>query len=271
MVDIVPVSELYDGLSASQITLVQAAEKEIQISSRIAIRAMIAIGKRLAAVKPILKGEDKWRRWLKQSFDASHDTADRYIQVAEKFGDLSQIASFQKGALYLLSEDEVPQEARDLAIQRAERGEHITRQVAAEIAKTFQAAAVNVVKEALITQGSLSIDGKSVAIVESVDEDGHAVLTEKSLALIDAAVAQGAAEQIKFDKETVAQHIEKRDRHLRRKVFLKVGGLDEFQKVMRSKERKTFKGKLYISLWGIPEEANDSRNSSGTVNHDHQD
>lgn len=235
MVDIVPVSEIYDGLTIQEISTVQHATDEIRISSRIAVRSMVAIGKRLAVIKVILTANGRWRQWLKESFDASHDTADRYIQVAEKFGDLSQIASFDKAALYLLAGNDIPQEARDKALQLAEQGERITRQVAQEIAQTFQKAAVKVVEEALASAGHVSLNGDSVA-------------------LIDAAVAQEAAELVKLDKDTVIRHIEQRDRHLKRKVFLKLGGLDEFQKIMRTGEPKKFKGKLYISMWGIPEE-----------------
>jgi hypothetical protein len=40
--------------------------------------------------------------------------------------------------------------------------------------------------------------------------------------------------------------------------FLKAGSLVDFQKVMQTGETRKFKGKIYLSVWGIPEAADDT-------------
>jgi hypothetical protein len=87
-------------------------------------------------------GHGEWLPWLKDEFDWSRQTADRYMAVAiafqsahaERFDGLTIDAT----ALYALAAPDVPQGARDEAIKRAETGERITREAAQEMVTEAQ-------------------------------------------------------------------------------------------------------------------------------------
>jgi len=97
---------------------------------------IIEVGHELIAAKAeLVHGE--WLPWLDQEFGWSEAAAQRYMQVARAF-QIPQAEGF-KGltidatALYALSAPDVPQEARDEAVARAEAGEHVTKREAEEM------------------------------------------------------------------------------------------------------------------------------------------
>lgn len=112
--------------------VVQGIAAGIRRNVATATEALIEVGVQLAEAQRIVP-DGKWGEWLDSEFAWSADTAERWIRVAQYFPSIPQIAEFQKGALYLLASPNVPQSARDDAIQRAESGERITKAVAEEI------------------------------------------------------------------------------------------------------------------------------------------
>jgi len=79
-------------------------------------------------------GHGNWESWLNVELGWGTSTAKRFIQVADKFK--SPIVSdldFAPTALYLLSQNNTPEEARAEVIDRAEAGEKITTRTAMEI------------------------------------------------------------------------------------------------------------------------------------------
>lgn len=123
----------YSTLDDETRKFVQQQTKEIHIAVRQGARSLLAIGKRLAAVKEATKGH--YHQWLAAEFEWSEDTASRYIKLHEHFGATPQIAdSFDKTALRLLSSSQdTSAAAREEAIRRAEQGEVITVSTAKEI------------------------------------------------------------------------------------------------------------------------------------------
>ncbi len=92
---------------------------------------IIEIGRELIAAKrEVVHGD--WLPWLRDEFGWTERTAQKYIAVAQAFGKYELGSHFDgltidATALYALSAPDVPQEARDEAVERAEDGEHISK------------------------------------------------------------------------------------------------------------------------------------------------
>lgn len=258
MGDIVPVSDIYDGLTAAQIDRVQKLTNEVRAGGRIATRAMLQIGIRLEEIKRILKEDKRWRQWCEVEFFASHDTADRYVRAAKRFGSQINVASsLQKSVLYYLT-DEAPPEAAQVVLEHAQQGEKITRQVAEKIAANFQRASVQVIEEVIATNGTVSLNGQTVTVIDqmqtTVKEDGSKVVYGTlSKPILDAAVTQAVNEIMKSDNESVRRHIVKAGQNKGKVSFLNWGSLSEFSTMMKTGITQQFKGEIRISVWGIPE------------------
>jgi hypothetical protein len=96
----------------------------------VARTCIIEIGRELIAAKAqVAHGE--WLPWIKEEFGWTVRTADKYMQVAGSFklepGSNFTGLTIDATALYALSAPDVPQEARDEAVERAEDGEHVSR------------------------------------------------------------------------------------------------------------------------------------------------
>jgi hypothetical protein len=93
----------------------------------VARTCIIEIGRELIAAKAEV-GHGDWSPWLKVEFGWSDSTAQNYMNVARKFPTLGNFTAItiDATALYALSAPDVPQEARDEAVERAEAGERIT-------------------------------------------------------------------------------------------------------------------------------------------------
>lgn len=94
----------------------------------------VRIGQMLEEAKAKLK-HGSFRVWVQKELRFSHDTERRYRQVASAFGSFekTQFASFDRSALYVLAQSDVPQSARELAVQLANDGTKITHALAKEI------------------------------------------------------------------------------------------------------------------------------------------
>jgi hypothetical protein len=73
--------------------------------------------------------------WLRAEFGWSERTARNLMAVAEQFGETAKNADLpiQPSAAYLLAAPSVPDEARQVAVEKAEAGEEITVATAREI------------------------------------------------------------------------------------------------------------------------------------------
>ena len=111
--------------------IIQQHTTEIKALAKRTAQDIIEIGKRLIAVKALLP-HGAFIAWLESEFGWHRATANRFIQVAQQFGgkDLSQIATFEPSALYLLAAPSTPESVREEAIERAASGETITHEKA---------------------------------------------------------------------------------------------------------------------------------------------
>lgn len=119
----------YGGLPAEVRTEVQATTQRLRELERIMGEAIIEMGRGLIAVKERL-GHGHFGTWLHAEFRWSADTANRFMNVAKRFGENPHIAeSATHTALYLLASNKVPEEIRVEFVERAEQGERITTSV----------------------------------------------------------------------------------------------------------------------------------------------
>lgn len=95
---------------------------------------IVEIGRRLLQAK-LLIGHGYWLDWLQTEFECSPSTALGFMRVAEKFGNLNCLESFQPSALILLSYNSTPAEAVSEAIEQARNGQHVTHTVAHRLCK----------------------------------------------------------------------------------------------------------------------------------------
>jgi hypothetical protein len=122
--------QFYGALKPTDRSFVVSKTTAIHERMKRTAEGIVATGRDLIAVKARL-AHGQFRDWLKIEFDWSHDTARRCMSVAERFGEMTQIASFAPSALYLLSEPLTPPAAVDEALALAESGEKVTRRKAA--------------------------------------------------------------------------------------------------------------------------------------------
>ncbi len=126
----------YASLDAETTHLVQQNTSEIRALMKRTAQGIVEIGHKLIEVKERL-GHGRFGDWLESEFDWSWDTAVRFMNVASRFSDFSQIAKIAPSALYELASPSTPQAAREEALTRAEAGEPISYTAAKAIKQKY--------------------------------------------------------------------------------------------------------------------------------------
>jgi phage N-6-adenine-methyltransferase len=123
----------YDSLDTETRIVVRQKTEEIHTLMRRTARDIFDIGQKLLVVKNQL-GHGNFGQWLKAEFNWSDRTAQRYMSVATQFecDNLTDL-SIAPSALYLLASSSTPQEARNEALELAQKGVTITSDVAKQI------------------------------------------------------------------------------------------------------------------------------------------
>lgn len=123
-------SDLLALLDGNITTLPQRADRVRSLVS-VARGCIVEIGRELIEAKRDIP-HGQWLPWLETEFGWALRTAQNYMQAAEAFK-YATVAHFSDltidaTALYALAAPDVPQAARDAAVEQAEAGEHITRE-----------------------------------------------------------------------------------------------------------------------------------------------
>ncbi len=123
----------YDLLETKVAEHVRTSADRIRERVKKTVEDIIDVGNDLLTVKEALP-HGQFGPWLKAEFGWSERSAQNFMSVAErfksaKFADLP----IQPSAAYLLAAPAVPDEARQVAIEKAEAGEEITFATAKEI------------------------------------------------------------------------------------------------------------------------------------------
>jgi len=110
------------------------AERTTALRTRLqrAAEDIVNIGTDLLAVKERLP-YGQFLDWLDAEFDMSERSAYNLMSVADKFATAASLERVAPTALYLLAASSTPAEARAEALELAEAGEKITRQIARAI------------------------------------------------------------------------------------------------------------------------------------------
>lgn len=129
----------YPGLTEQEAAVVDQAADDIRERIRTSGDSFIAIGKRLLEVKAVL-GHGRFGPWLEAEFQWDQKTAERFMNVAKRFGDRTDIMSnltIGSTVLGMLAAPSTPGTVCDEIIERAKAGEKITvSAVKQTIAKT---------------------------------------------------------------------------------------------------------------------------------------
>lgn len=124
----------YSPLEAQVAERVRSSTEAIRQQVRNTMESAIQIGQELLTVKEALP-HGQFLPWLQAEFGWAERTARNFMAVDEQFGKSAIIADLpiQPTAAYLLAAPSVPDEARQVAIKKAEAGEQITVAEAKEI------------------------------------------------------------------------------------------------------------------------------------------
>jgi hypothetical protein len=122
----------YAGIHPTTAQFVQQQTGEIRSLMKRTAQYIVEIGQKLLLIKEKL-GHGRFLEWLSAEFEWTDETARRFMNVAQRFGETPQIVAFAPSALYLLAAPSVPEIARTEAIRRAQAGETITHKLARQI------------------------------------------------------------------------------------------------------------------------------------------
>lgn len=127
----------YTQLEPKTANRARAAAVRIRAAVKRTIEDIIEVGFGLTAVKEILP-HGQFGPWLKAEFGWGDRMARNFMAVAEQFGPKTEIIAdlrIQPTAAYILAAPSVPDEARTIAVERAQAGEVITTKAAKAIVK----------------------------------------------------------------------------------------------------------------------------------------
>lgn len=127
---------IYDGLEIEQMQTLVALAGQIKRGKADYVGSVLKIGAALHEAHELLAGDGrdgKFSGWLEQECGIERRTAYNYLNAFNAFGKCETVSHFHPSAMYALAAPNAPIEARQEAIQRSQRGETITKAVAAEI------------------------------------------------------------------------------------------------------------------------------------------
>lgn len=134
MSDLVQLSFDYSVLTPEQAQRTQEAEYRIVGRTQ---KTIVENGRDLLAVKQDI-GHGYFIDWIR-SLKISEDTAENWINISQRFGQIPIGSEFAERALAVLSTSKVPESARQEAKERAESGEKITEELARQIRDAHKA------------------------------------------------------------------------------------------------------------------------------------
>ncbi len=113
----------YTVLTADEAAFLEEARDFIRARYALTYQLVVEIGARLIAVRNRIQ-DGTWLAWVRAELPFSEDTAENYINVARYLPQVPEqaVSQFQIAALYRLASPNVPEEARQAAVNRASQG-----------------------------------------------------------------------------------------------------------------------------------------------------
>lgn len=127
MNDLMQASFDYAALPVEIATKAQIAASNIKLRLKRTVEDIIEIGRELTAVKAELP-HGQFLPWIAAEFEMSEDTAQNFLRVYERFGQIpnNSVFSLKPTILYALSAPSTPDSIIDKAIEKAESGAKVT-------------------------------------------------------------------------------------------------------------------------------------------------
>ena len=120
--------------------VVHAATERIRLRMRRTAEDIIEIGRDLITIKKALP-HGQFGEWLRSEFEMTEMTAQRFMQVTERFGGKSNIMlDFKPTVLYFLASPSTPERIVDLATQKTNAGETVTVQEVKDLKRRLKKA-----------------------------------------------------------------------------------------------------------------------------------
>jgi hypothetical protein len=155
----------YSALDNDTAQFVQEQTGAIRAIMRRTTQDILEIGQKLINVKARL-GHGNFLLWLEAEFALAERTAQRLMNVTETFHNknvnLSDL-NFASTALYILAAPSTPDEARDEAVERASKGETITRGIAQELKQKYSPSKTQPSKSSQSSTSAGSLPSSSVS------------------------------------------------------------------------------------------------------------
>ncbi|BAS57986.1 hypothetical protein NIES2135_26320 [Leptolyngbya boryana NIES-2135] len=161
----------YDLLDTETRIIVQQRTSEIRSIMKRTVHDAIEIGVKLLEVKTRL-GHGHFGEWLSREFQWSHQTANNYMLVADKFQTVGNLDAIAPSALYLLASDSTPSEVRQEFIDRAQSGKKITKEA---VKSAIQTAKLQPGDERIVVEPTNPLHGQKVTVQKT---DGDVVYCE---------------------------------------------------------------------------------------------
>jgi hypothetical protein len=114
---------------------------EIRERDRNAKAAIVDIGGALSRIKEKV-GHGNWGAWLAAEFEMSSSTAERYMRLADRFGDkIGTVTNLPARLLYAMAAKSAPVQVVDQIVARLEAGDHLpAAAIESEISEAKRAA-----------------------------------------------------------------------------------------------------------------------------------
>jgi hypothetical protein len=129
-----PISPWRDRLDELSTSRLEVCAEQVRVAVKLANASLIGVGLALSEAKSRLP-YGTFGLWLLEEFQWQERTAQRFIQVAREFQNVSvtDLSYLDRTALYVLAGGKTPESARAEAVERASSGEHVTGNIAREI------------------------------------------------------------------------------------------------------------------------------------------
>jgi myosin heavy subunit len=183
---------------------IQPTGQVVQATERIKLRLkrtaedIIAIGQDLILIKAEL-GHGQFLPWIEMHFDMGQTQAHRFIQVAERFGQIHQIGEFKPSVLYELAAPSTSDEVVEIITAKVESGEKVS-------VKEVQALKRQIKEEQELKDKihhELSVNKQMVNYLKKDIEEFNQERDQlsKEIERLQAAVAQPVVKEIEVIKE----------------------------------------------------------------------
>lgn len=114
-------------LSKEQKKNLQEITKRLHANLADTVSHLVDIGRDLIQAKELV-GHGNFSTWLLDNFELTDQTARNFMHVASVFGDrVEMLKRMSLGSVYLLSAPSTSEQVRQIALQRVEDGEKLTR------------------------------------------------------------------------------------------------------------------------------------------------